>query len=118
MCMGVLKKEGKIMRISAIRNYESAYAVSKMNKNQNAKSVMRTHDTTTKPDTVAFKAHETAKGVGIGALIGVAGLTLLTGGAAAPVAYGVYAAVMGTAGGLLGTAIEDVNRENEENKNS
>ncbi len=116
MCMGVLKKEGKIMRISAIRNYEPARAVSKMNKNRNHMSSLRTQDSEAKQDTVAFKANETAKGVGIGALIGLGAITILSGGAAAPLVCGIYAAASGVAGGMLGNAIESTNKDNKDNK--
>lgn len=99
------------MRITAIRNYEPGRAVSKMNQKKN---VLHSHDTETKTDTVSFKAHETAKGVGIGALLGLGALTILSGGAAAPIVYGLYAAASGVAGGMLGKAIEDTNKKDKD----
>ena len=104
------------MKISAIRNYEPARAVSKMNKNRNHMSSLRTQDSEAKQDTVAFKANETAKGVGIGALIGLGAITILSGGAAAPLVCGIYAAASGVAGGMLGNAIESTNKDNKDNK--
>lgn len=112
MCKGVLKKEGKIMRISAIRNYEPARAVSKMNKGRNYSKTLGVDGTN--QDTVAFKAHETAKGVGIGALIGLGAVTILSGGAAAPLVCGLYAAASGVAGGMLGNAIESTNKKDKD----
>ncbi len=105
------------MRITAIRNYEPGRAVSKMNHKRNAQTnVMHSHDTGTKADTVSFKAHETVKGFGIGALVGLGALTILSGGAAAPLICGVYAAASGVAGGMLGKAIEDTNKKDSEDK--
>lgn len=103
------------MRITAIRNYESARAVSgKKQKIQSAP--MRAQDTVTKQDAVSFKAHETAKGIGIGALVGIGALTILSGGAATPLAYGIYAAANGIAGGLLGNAIEETRNGNNDDE--
>ena len=117
MCMGVLKKEGKIMRISAIRNYEPARAVSKMNKSRNLQRVTEAPVPETKPDTVSFKAHGAAKGFGICALLGAGALTILSGGAAAPLVYGVFAGTTGVAGGVLGHLIDKTNQKNDdENK--
>lgn len=108
------------MKITAIRNYESGRAVSKMNQKKNVKAnVLRSHDTAAQTDTVSFKANETAKGVGIGALLGLGAITILSGGAAAPLVCGIYAAASGLAGGMLGNAIESTgkNDDDEEKKN-
>ncbi len=102
------------MRISAIRNYESARAVSKMNK----KSSLRTQDSEVKQETVTFKANETVKGVGIGALLGLGAITILSGGAAAPLVAGIYAATTGVAGGMLGNVIENVKKDDNSDKDN
>ncbi len=111
--LGCVIKEGKVMKISAIRNYEPARAVSKMKGNRNVKMTTTVPESAPKVDTVAFKAHETAKGVGIGALIGLGAVTILSGGAAAPLVCGLYAAASGVAGGMLGNAVESVNKDNK-----
>lgn len=103
------------MKVNAIRNYEQSYAVSKMNRSRNA--MISTPQTEPRPDTVAFKAHETAKGFGLGALLGLGAITILSGGAAAPLIMGAYAATTGVAGGMLGKALEDTNKDDEDNKN-
>ena len=113
-----VKKEDKIMRITAIRNYEPAHAVSKMNRNKKVKIAANVPNSTPKTDTVAFKAHETAKGVGIGALVGLGAITILSGGAAAPLVCGLYAAASGVAGGMLGNVVESVNKDNKDDKRS
>ena len=63
-----------------------------------------------------FKAHETAKGFGIGALLGLGAVTILSGGAAAPLVMAAYAATTGVAGGMLGKAVEDTNPKNKNDK--
>ena len=70
------------MKITAIRNYEHSRTVSKINRSRNAR--VSEPQTEPKSDSVAFKAHETAKGFGIGALLGLGAVTILSGGAAAP----------------------------------
>ena len=70
------------MKITAIRNYEPSRTVSKINRSRNAR--VSEPQTEPKSDSVAFKAHETAKGFGIGALLGLGAVTILSGGAAAP----------------------------------
>ena len=106
-----VKNEGLIMKIYAIRNYEPCRTVSKMNRSGNTRvSIPQTEP---RSDTLTFKGATTIKGAGIGALVGIGALTLLTGGAAAPIAYGLYAATMGTAGGMLGSAIENSGKDNK-----
>ncbi len=102
------------MKISAIRNYESVRVVSKVNK----KSSLRTQDSEVEQDKVAFKANETAKGVGIGALLGLGAITILSGGAAAPLVAGIYAATTGVAGGMLGNVIENVKKDDNSDKDN
>lgn len=77
---------------------------------------LRTQDSEVKQDTVAFKAHETAKGIGIGTLIGLGAVTILSGGAAAPLVAGIYAAASGVAGGMLGNVIEKTNKDDKSDK--
>ncbi len=103
------------MRISAIQNFgtcPTAFGAKKCRR-----QVLK-NTPETKQDTVAFKAHETVKGIGIGALVGLGALTIISGGAAAPIAYGVYAAAMGTAGGMLGNAIEEVNKKDKKDEDN
>ncbi len=83
------------MKITAIRNYEPSRTVSKINRSRNAR--VSEPQTEPKSDSVAFKAHETAKGFGIGA---------------------AYAATTGVAGGMLGKAVEDTNKkDNNDDEN-
>jgi len=100
------------MKISAIQNYYPCCSASKV---KNARKCA----IETPKDTVSFQGNNTAKGAGIGALIGLGALAIISGGAAAPIAYAAYAATMGTAGGMLGHAIdktdEDKKQENKDN---
>lgn len=108
---GCVKNEGLIMRITAIRNYSPCCTASKVNRGGNTR--VNIPQTEPQSDTLTFKGATTIKGAGIGALVGIGALTLLTGGAAAPIAYGLYAATMGTAGGMLGSAIENSGKDNK-----
>lgn len=92
------------MRISAIKNHQIYRINSKPN-------TTRKFDTTTPNGTVNFQGR-TTKGIGIGALIGLGAMAIISGGAAAPVAYAAYAALMGTAGGMMGHAIDKTDKEN------
>ena len=87
------------MKITAIRNYEPSRTVSKINRSRNAR--VSEPQTEPKSDSVAFKAHETAKGFGIGALLGLGAVTILSGGAAAPLVMAAYAATTGVAAECL-----------------
>lgn len=59
-----------------------------------------------------------AKGFGIGALLGLGAVTILSGGAAAPLVMAAYAATTGVAGGMLGKAVEDTNKkDNNDDEN-
>ena len=110
---GCVINEGKDMKIYAIRNCQPLCVAEK----QTPKPQKRYDTPQTEPkfDTVSFRAHETAKGVGIGALLGLGAVTILSGGAAAPLVCGIYAATTGIAGGMLGSAIESVNKKDDEN---
>ena len=60
-------------------------------------------------DTVTFQGNAT-KGAGLGALFGLCAmgaLSAMSGGLATPLAYGLYAAAFGTAGGLAGKALDE-----------
>ena len=70
-----------------------------------------------KCDTVSFKNCAVLKGAGWGAAVGLGGLALLSfisGGLAAPAAFGVYAAMGGTVGSLLGDINESDKAINQE----
>jgi len=102
------------MKVTAIRNYEPCRTVSKMSRGRNTRaSVLQTEP---KTDSVAFKSKETAAGIGIGALLGLGAITILSGGTAAPFACAAYAAATGTAGGMFGHAISETNKERENQK--
>ena len=94
------------MRVNTIRNYSAGVIAPKNLKPMNVKREVPTP--TLCHDTVSFKSRASA-GVGLGALLGVGTLgviSLLSGGLAAPVAYGVYAAAFGAAGGMTGGALD------------
>ena len=103
------------MRIYAIRNYESGRTVSKMNQKYGT-NVIRSNDAEPKQDTCSFKGGEMVKGIGIGTLLGLGAITFISGGTAAPIALGIISAATGTAGGVVGKALEDIN--NSSNKNN
>lgn len=100
------------MKISAIQCYQPMHVVRSATKNSTV-SGATIKDDVPRGDVVAFRGNETAKGIGIGALVGLGALTILSGGAAAPLAYGLYAAASGAAGGMLGKAIEETNKKND-----
>lgn len=101
------------MRISAIQNYQKVYR-NVQKKKLSCKNEAPSTTTTTLP---AFKANETAKGIGLGAIVGLGALTVLSGGTAAPIAACIFAATSGAAGGLLGKAIEETNKDSKKNDN-
>lgn len=71
-------------------------------------------------DSVSFKSFK-AKGAGVGALFGIGGLALisaLSGGLAAPIMYGVYAAIGGTTGGMVGSVLDEAVEKEKENENN
>lgn len=93
------------MKISAIQNHQTCRINTKPNN-------IRKFDTTTPNDVVNFQGR-TTKGIGIGALVGLGAMAIISGGAAAPVAYAAYAVIMGTAGGMMGHAIDKTDKENK-----
>lgn len=98
------------MRISAIQSYNPRrFSCS-------SKSNVRKIETEPPQDNINFKGKKVAGGMGIGALVGLGALTILSGGAAAPIAYAAYAATMGAAGGMLGHAIEETEKDRKNNK--
>jgi len=65
-------------------------------------------------DIVAFSGNNVVKGIGIGAIVGLAAMgaiSAISGGLATPFAYGLYAASFGTAGGIAAKAYEETERE-------
>ena len=111
MCLFI---EDCIMRISSIQNYQNIFCNAQKKKtscNNKTSSAART----TLP---AFKANETVKGIGLGAIVGLGALTVLSGGTAAPIAACIFAATSGAAGGLLGKAIEETNKDSKKNDNN
>jgi hypothetical protein len=94
------------MRVDTIRNYSAGGIAPK-----NLKIAKKRHEAPIQAlchDSVSFKSRASA-GVGIGALFGVGALGIisaLSGGLATPVAYGVYAATFGAAGGMTGNALD------------
>lgn len=106
------------MKINAIQNNGLVCSPRKMNKRIGNQIPTNTNGTLT-TDTVSFQGKNAIKGAGIGAILGVgslAAITLLSGGAAAPIAYLGYSALFGTAGGMLGNAI-DKTKENDDQDN-
>jgi len=94
------------MRVDTIRNYSLGGITPK-----NLKTVKTRHEVPVQSlchDSVSFKSRASA-GVGLGALFGVGALgviSALSGGLATPVAYGIYAATFGAAGGMTGNALD------------
>lgn len=61
-----------------------------------------------------FAKNKAVRGAGLGAIIGLGTMALisgLSGGFATPLAYGLYAAAFGTAGGLAGKAASEFDAE-------
>lgn len=103
------------MKIYAIRNGVMVNPSLKTKKTQCRQTAPTLYADEPKADTVSFKS-KAVKGAGIGALVGVAALgaiSLLSGGLATPLAFGMYAAASGTAGGMLGNALDKIDRENK-----
>ena len=65
-------------------------------------------------DIMTFFGNNVIKGVGVGAVVGLAimgALSAMGGGLATPFAYLLYAASFGTAGGIAAKACEETERE-------
>ena len=103
------------MRISAIRNGEVVRPALKNKQNRQSGVNFRADEP--KADTVTFKS-KTLKGAGIGAVVGVAALTFISGGLATPLAFGLYAAATGTAGGMLGNVLDQIDEDEKNHKKS
>ena len=97
------------MKVCAIQNYGTSYSTPVKNRRVNSKL-----PTTTQPsyDTVSFK-NRASKGFGICALLGAVTAIVISGGAATPLAIGVMAGATGTAGGMLGGAVDKVMQEDK-----
>ena len=109
MCMRVLKERYMIMKIYAIQNGGAVNANLRTAGRQCKTSSPNLHLAEPKTDTVAFKS-KALKGAGLGALIGVSG------GLAAPIAYGAYAATFGALGGAAGNVLDEVDEEESKYK--
>ena len=95
------------MRIYAIRNGRMDYSAQKL---RTVKAAPQGAAPERVPccDKVTFGNAKVA-GAGIGAVVGLSGLallSLLSGGLAAPAAFAAYAAMGGAIGGSLGSAVE------------
>lgn len=110
MCMGVLKYEGQIMRISAIQNCGTTCP--KPLKNRIGQIHYQTNDNESKQDTVAFKG-KIADCAGIGAFLGFTALTLISGGLATVPALLLSSGIGGTLGGQLGKAIKEIDERHK-----
>ena len=104
------------MKILAIQNGVMAKPAIKTTKSQ-VKNQIAPNFITNEPnaDTVAFKS-KALKGFGIGAAVGVAALTFISGGLATPLAFGLYATATGTAGGMLGNILDKIDEEERDHK--
>lgn len=63
---------------------------------------------------MTFAGNNVVKGVGIGAIVGLAAMgaiAAISGGVATPFAYCLYAASFGTAGGIAAKAYDETERE-------
>ena len=115
---GCVKKEGKIMKVYAIRNYGTVSPSAPKNKTGHKNYQTNLLNSEPKQDSVSFKS-KTLKGIGIGGIAGLVtmgALSVLTGGLATPLAFGVYAGAMGAAGGLVGNALDDIDRKEKESQ--
>ncbi len=65
-------------------------------------------------DILTFSGNNVVKGIGIGAIVGLAlmgAISAASGGVATPFAYCLYAASFGTAGGIAAKAHDETERE-------
>lgn len=100
------------MRVEAIRNYGLGMPVAKHQKMSYQRQSVPQMGALV-GDTVSFKS-KVGTGAGVGAMLGLSAMgliSLLSGGAAAPIAYGLYAVVGSVAGGLTGNALDKVEEE-------
>ena len=114
---GCVKKEGKIMKVYAIRNYGTDTPAPKMNRTKRMQAGAALRQDEPKADTVAFKGNKNMlKGAGIGALCGLGFITLISGGLATPLAAGLYAAAMGGTGAAVGNVLDKTSEKNNDEK--
>ena len=100
------------MKVVAIRNYGLGMPVAKHQKMPNQRQVTPQAGTLAQ-DTVSFKSR-IGTGAGVGTVLGLGAMgliSILCGGVAAPVAYGLYAAAGCVTGGLAGSALDKVEEE-------
>ncbi len=100
------------MRINAIRNGRMDYSAQKI---RAARAIPQNTKPETVPccDKISFKGPKEI-GAGIGASVGVTGLALLSlvsGGLAAPIAFLAYATMGGAVGGAFGKITENADKE-------
>ncbi len=102
------------MRVNAIRNYGLSTPIVR-NKKMSALRQEITQAEAMREESLSFKGR-VGTGAGVGALLGLGAMGLisaLSGGLAAPIAYGVYAAVGGVAGGMAGDALDRADAKNK-----
>ena len=101
--------EGLFMRVSTVQCYQPMQMQNRVKKNVSRVGIKENYP---QSDLVAFKAKDVIKGIGLGAVVGLGAITLLSGGTATPFAYGIYTALSAAAGGALGQAVEDAKKDN------
>lgn len=97
------------MRVNAIQSSRVAYSAPKFKALQPTAKRKDMPLSNLSHDSVLLKSN-TIKGAGIGTafgLLAMAALSAVSGGVAAPIAYGLYAAAFGTAGGIAGKALDN-----------
>lgn len=97
------------MKIYSVENCRMVNSASSNRSYHSLRKMNETQLCTLNHDTVSFRGNAT-KGAGIGALFGLCAmgaLSAMSGGLATPLAYGLYAAAFGTAGGLAGKALDE-----------
>ncbi len=107
------------MKIYAIQNGEVSRAAVKTGKAQCRQALAGLHYDEPAGDSVSFKS-KAVKGAGIGALLGVGALGLisvLSGGLATPLAFGAYAATYGAIGGAAGNILDQMDEDKKGKKN-
>ncbi len=105
------------MRINAIQTYGAGNFKVQTRKQKSYSQTVNNPQETPKADSVSFSGKKMLKGTGIGALLGIAAITLISGGAATPAALAVFGSVMGAAGGSVGNALDKIDEKNKKDKN-
>ena len=100
------------MRVEIVRNCRFSTPVLKNQRKTYLRNETQ-QDEFIKEGAVSFNG-KAGTGAGVGALLGLGAMGLisaLSGGLAAPIAYGVYAAVGGVAGGITGDALDRAEKD-------